>query len=274
VVSLRQLILANPDLPLKEIMSTSVKSVRTDEDQELVARMVSRYDFLAIPVVDENNKLVGIVTVDDVIDVLREEATEDFYKLAGTSDEERLQRSALSAARHRLPWLTVSLAAGALAAGLFVAFEGSLIAYSSPIVRLIIILGFLPMMLGLGGIIGTQSATIVVRGLATGRVERRQVWSVILREIRIAGILGVVYGLLLWLASLLIPGIPPVVGLIIGASICVIMLMAAAVGSFLPMLFARVSLDPAIATGPFLTSLVDILGIMIYFLLVTLFLRR
>lgn len=272
VASLRQLILADPDVPLKRIMTTSVQSVRTDDDQEEVARLVSRYDFLAIPVVDEGNRLVGIVTVDDVIDVLREEATEDFYKLAGTSDEERLQRSALSAARHRLPWLTVSLVTGCVAVALFLIFESRLAGYSNPFSRIMVILGFLPMVVGMGGNIGTQSATIVVRGLATGRLERRQVWSVILREIRIAGILGLGYGLLVWLAGFLVPDLPPFAGIVIGGSICVVMLAAAAVGSFLPMLLARVSLDPAIAAGPLLTGTVDVLGILIYFQLVILFL--
>jgi magnesium transporter len=274
VVSLRQLILTNPDLPLREVMSTNVVTVRTEDDQEEVARLVSRYDFLAIPVVDEHNRLMGIVTVDDVIDVLREEATEDFYKLAGTSDEERLQRSALSAARHRLPWLTVSLLGGAVAAGLFVLYDDAL---SSPVnlfSRFMILVGFLPMLLGMGGNIGTQSATIVVRGLATGRVERRQVWSVLLREIRIAGILGLGYGALLWAASLAVPGLPAITGFVIGASICTIMILAAGLGSFLPMLLARISLDPAIATGPLLTALVDIVGILVYFQMVMTFLLR
>ncbi len=265
VVSLRQLILADPEVPLKRIMSTNVFSVRTEQDQEEVARLVSRYNLLAIPVVDEQNRLVGIITVDDVIDVLREEATDDFYKLAGTSNEERLQRSALSAARHRLPWLSVSLVGGAAVATLYALYEPLMTSPRGPISRIMIFLGFLPMIVGMGGNIGTQSATIVVRGLATGRLEKRQVWSVLLREIRIAGILGLSYGALLWAASLWIPSLPHLTGLLVGSTICAIMILAAAVGSFLPMLLARISLDPAIATGPFLTSAIDILGIVVYF---------
>ncbi len=274
VVSLRQLILAEPDRPLRSIMSTSVISVRTEQDQEEVARLVSRYNLLAVPVVDDQNRLVGIITVDDVIDVLREEATEDFYKLAGTSDEERLQRSPLSAARHRLPWLTVSLVGGAAVATLYALYEPLMTAPGGPLARIMIFLGFLPMIVGMGGNVGTQSATIVVRGLATGRLEKRQVWSVLLREVRIAGALGVSYGALLWLASLWIPALPPMTGLVVGSTICAIMILAAAVGSFLPMLLARMSLDPAIATGPFLTSVVDILGIVVYFQLALLLLGR
>ena len=274
VVSLRQLILADPELPLRDIMAKNVFSVRTDDDQEEVARLVSRYDFLAIPVVDEQNRLMGIVTVDDVIDVLREEATEDFYKLAGTSDEERLQRSALSAARHRLPWLTVSLIGGAAAASLFAFYDAPLSAPGLHFSRIMILIGFIPMLLGMGGNIGTQSATIVVRGLATGRLAPRQVWWVFLREIRIAGILGLGYGLLLWAGTLLVPDLSVYAGLILGSGICAIMMLAAGIGSLLPMLLARLSLDPAIATGPLLTSLVDVCGIVVYFQLVVTFLQR
>jgi magnesium transporter len=266
VISLRQLILADPDVPLRSIMSTNVVSVRTDADQEEVARLVARYDFLAVPVVDDQNKLVGIITVDDVIDVLREEATEDFYKLAGTSEEERLQRSALTAAKIRLPWLTVSLVEGVVAVWLFKIY---LDVFAGP---LVVLVAFLPMLAAMGGNIGTQSATIVVRGLATGRFELKQVGHVIGRETRIAGILGLGYGALLWVASFFWSDLPPLAGPAIGSSICAIMILAAAAGSFLPMLFARLSVDPAIATGPFLTSLMDILAMIVYFRLVDLFL--
>jgi magnesium transporter len=265
VVSLRQLILVEPDTPIKNIMMTNIMSVRTDTDQEEVARIVSTYDFLAVPVVDDSNRLVGIITVDDVIDVIREEATEDFYKLAGTSDEERLQRSTLIAARHRLPWLTVSLVEGILAVSIFTTFEET---FS----RWFVLIGFLPMLVGMGGNIGTQSATIVVRGLATGRFALKEIGAVLLREMKIAGILGFGYGVLLTVASQFIGGLPASAPLVIGVSIFLIMILAAAVGSFLPMICARISVDPTIATGPFLTSLMDILGMVVYFELVKHFL--
>ncbi len=267
VLSLRQLILATPEQRLREFMSTNVVSVRTDADQEEVARLVSRYDFLAIPVVDDQNRLVGIVTVDDVIDVLREEATEDFYKLAGTSEEERVQRSVLRAARLRLPWLTVSLVEGIVAVSIFALYEDA-------ISRFLLLIGFLPMLLGMGGNIGTQSATIVVRGLATGQFELRQVGTVLWREMRIAGILGIGYGVLLWVASVVVPTLPALSGVVIGSSICAIMILAATVGAIMPMLFARAGLDAAIATGPFLTSLIDLMGMLVYFQLVQTFLLR
>ncbi|HZE88221.1 MAG TPA: magnesium transporter [Verrucomicrobiae bacterium] len=266
VVSMRQLILVEPDTPIKNIMMANIVSVKTDTDQEEVAKLVSKYDFLAVPVVDDQNKLMGIITVDDVIDVIREEATEDFYKLAGTSDQERLQRSTLIAARHRLPWLTVSLVEGVLAVSIFASFQE----WIQPMYFLV---GFLPMLVGMGGNIGTQSATIVVRGLATGRFALKEIGAVLLREVQIAGILGAVYGVVLSVASYFFLGdIPFRAAPVIGASIFLIMILAAAVGSFLPMVCARISVDPTIATGPFLTSLMDILGMVVYFEMVKHFL--
>jgi len=265
VVSLRQLILVEPETPIRNIMKADVVSVRTDADQEEVARVVSRYDFLAVPVVDDHNMLVGIITVDDVIDVIRDEATEDFYKLAGTSDEERVQRSIFGAAKLRLPWLTVSLVEGILAVSIFATFE-------EWISRVFILIGFLPMLTGMGGNIGTQSATIVVRGLATGRFALKEIGAVLVREMGIAGILGIGYGALLSGAAYFLHDVPQLTGLIIGLSIFLIMVLAAAVGAFLPMICARVSVDPTIATGPFLTSLMDILGMVVYFELVKHFL--
>jgi magnesium transporter len=146
--------------------------------------------------------------------------------------------------------------------------------YEDAISRFLLLIGFLPMLLGMGGNIGTQSAMIVVRGLATGQFELRQIGTVLWREIRIAGILGIGYGVLLWVASFVVPSLPALSGVVIGSSICAIMILAAAVGAFMPMLFARAGLDAAIATGPFLTSLIDLVGMLVYFELVQTFLLR
>src|SRR6266850_2035028 len=269
VVSLRQLILIDPGTPIRGIMIPNVVSVRTDADQEEVARIVSKYDFLAVPVVDDQNCLVGIITVDDVIDVIRDEATEDFYKLAGTSEDERVQRSVLGAAKLRLPWLTVSLVEGILVVSIFATYQKW-----DVITKVILMVGFLPMLAGMGGNIGTQSATIVVRGLATGRFALKEIGTVLFREMRIAGILGIGYGVLLSGASYFLPELPPTAAAVIGASIFLIMILAAAIGSFLPMICARISVDPTIATGPFLTSLMDIVGMVVYFELIRLLMPK
>jgi magnesium transporter len=258
VLSLRRLLSVPPSTPLREIMSTDVISVRPETDQEEVARIVSRYDLLAVPVVDGENVLIGIVTIDDVVDVMREEATEDFYKLAGTSDEERMMRSILGAARVRIPWLFAAFLGGLLAALLIKE-------YTPLLSRAATLACFIPVVLGMGGNIGTQAATIMVRGLSTGRIGLRQVGGVIFREIRIASLLGLLYGTLLGLAAMVLVPMAPRGGLVVGLSLWVSMGMAAVVGSALPMLLKTVHIDPAVATNPFVTTSVDLLGLLAFF---------
>jgi magnesium transporter len=172
VVSLRRLLVVSPHTPLKEFMATEVVSVRTDLDQEEAAQLVARYDLLAIPVVDDKNKMMGIITVDDVIDVIREEATEDIYKMAGTSGEELLEHSAFKIASIRLPWLVFTLI-GELVCGYILKLNHQLLQ------RTIAITFFIPLVMALGGNVGNQSQTIVVRGLATERIDIMGIWGVI-----------------------------------------------------------------------------------------------
>jgi magnesium transporter len=258
VLSLRRLLTVRPETLLRVIMATHVISVRTDTDQEEVAKIASQYDLLAVPVVDAENRLVGIVTIDDVMDIVREEATEDFYKLAGTSDEERMTKSTLQAARVRLPWLFAAFVGGLLAA--------LLIKRYTPLLSEVIMLAcFIPVVLGMGGNIGTQAATIMVRGLATGRISLRQVGSVVFKEIRIAILLGALYGIFLGLAAVLLVGLDLRTGIIVGLSLWASMSMAAVVGSMFPMLLKLLHIDPAIATSPFVTTAVDLLGLLAFF---------
>lgn len=272
VLSLRQLLLHNPKSSLKTFMTTDVIRVRTDTDQEEVARIAAKYDLLAVPVVDDQNKLAGIITIDDVIDVAREEATEDFYKLAGTSDEERLTMSAARSVRARLPWFFATFIGGLAVAGMVSAF-----AVKGIFARTAVLAGFIPVILGMGGNLGTQSSTIIVRGLATGRIEPRQVWRVILKELRVALALGLVYGGLLALAAWAVyrgplaeAGRPlPVLALTLGLSLFLSMMIAAAIGSLLPVVLQRIGVDPAVATGPFVTTSVDVLGSLVFLSLAT-----
>jgi magnesium transporter len=258
VLSLRQLLSVPPSTRLREVMTTDVISVRPETDQEEVARVVSQYDLLAVPVVDAENTLVGIVTVDDVVDVMREEATEDFYKLAGTSDEERLMKSTLRAARVRLPWLFAAFVGGLL---------GALIikTYAPLLSRAVNLACFIPVVLGMGGNIGTQAATIMVRGLSTGRIKLREVGWAILKEIRIALLLGFIYGALLGIAAALLVGLRPAAGMVVGMSLWLSMGLAAIVGSVLPMVLKTLHIDPAVATSPFVTTAVDLLGLLVFF---------
>ncbi|MBW2409728.1 MAG: magnesium transporter [Deltaproteobacteria bacterium] len=261
VSSLRQLVVVPPETPLKSFMTTDVFSVQTDMDQEEVAKIVARYDILAVPVVDENNKLVGIVTVDDVIDIFRREATEDILKMAGAGGEFVETKSVLKSTRIRLPWLFASCIGGLIAFLVIGHYENTLY-------KLAYLAAFIPVIMGMGGNIGTQSSTIVVRGLATGRLNVRDFWSVISKELTIGLILGLVYGLLIGTVAQVSYSIE---ALAISVSLAVIcsMSVAALVGSLVPMLFARINIDPAVATGPFVTTSIDIISVYFYFLIAT-----
>ncbi|HUD73237.1 MAG TPA: magnesium transporter [Dongiaceae bacterium] len=258
VLSLRRLLTVPPSTILKDIVSTDVISVHAETDQEEVARIASRYDLLGVPVVDAENVLVGIVTIDDLIDVLREEATEDFYKLAGTSDEERLVKSTISAARVRLPWLFAAFAGGLLMALLIKA-------YAPLLSQATVIACFIPVVLGMGGNIGTQAATIMVRGLATGRISLLQAGGVVFREIRIALLLGLIYGGLLGIAAILLVKMQPMAGVWVGFSLLASMTMAAVIGALLPVVLKTLHVDPAVVTNPFITTIVDLVGLLAFF---------
>ena len=261
VSSLRQLVVVAPDTCLKEFMSTDVFSVRTDMDQEEVARIVARYDILAVPVVDDANRLVGIVTVDDVIDILRKEATEDILKMAGVGEEFVETKSIFKSTRIRLPWLFASCVGGLFAFYIIGKFEGSILKYAY-------LAAFIPVIMGMGGNIGTQSSTIVVRGLATGRLHVRDIWSVVMKELSVGVILGSVYGALIGSVAQFRYSM---VALAVSVALAVIssMSVAALVGSLVPMAFARINIDPAVATGPFVTTAIDIISVFFYFKIAT-----
>ena len=265
VISLRQLVVVPPETTLKSIMATDVVSVRTDTDQEEVAKVVAHYNVLAVPVVDENNILVGIVTVDDVIDIIREEATEDILKMAGAGEGFVESQSLLKSTRIRLPWLLASWIGGVVAFIIIGYFEDSLN-------KLVYLAAFIPIIMGMGGNIGTQSSTIVVRGLATGRLNVKQIGEVVLKELAIGFFLGFVYGILLGLVVHLRYDMW-LFGVTVGLAVISSMTIAALVGSLVPMVFARINIDPAVATGPFVTTSIDILSVFLYFQIATVLLR-
>lgn len=262
VISLRDLVTTSGATMLKDIMSRKVHAVRPETDQEEVARIVSQYNFLAVPVVDSDEQLLGIVTVDDVVDVIREEATEDFLKMVGAGeDREILLKSSWENARMRLPWLFASWIGGILAAFIIGIFNNLL-------ESAIALAAFIPVIMGMGGNIGTQSSTIIVRGLATGRVGFENSAKVLFKEIRVGLILGILYGVLLGLFAILqFIDVSPMLGIVVGLSICLSMIMAATIGSMVPLVLNRFDIDPAVATGPFVTTAIDILGVAFYFLI-------
>ncbi len=265
VSSLRQLVVVAPQTPLKNFMATEVISVQTDMDQEEVAKIVARYDILAVPVVDASNRLMGIVTVDDVIDIFRREATEDILKMAGAGEEFVETKSIWRSTKIRLPWLFASCVGGIIAFFIISWFEVNLN-------RIAYLAAFIPVIMGMGGNIGTQSSTIVVRGLATGRLNVRDFWHVVFKELTIGCILGVVYGTIIGMvAQASYTNIP--LGLVVGSAVVCSMSIAALVGSLVPMLFARINIDPAVATGPFVTTSIDIISVFFYFQIATSFLN-
>ena len=262
VVSLRALATTPSDTKLKDIMIKRVHSVRPETDQEEVARVVAQYNFLAVPIIDPDERLLGIVTVDDVVDVIREEATEDFLQMAGAGkDREILLKSSWENARARLPWLFASWIGGIIAASLIGVFEHML-------ESIIVLAAFIPVIIGMGGNIGTQSSTIIVRGIATGRVDVGGELKLILKEMRVGLILGVLYGLLLgFFADFSFEDAPSNLGIVVGLSICASMLLAATIGTVTPLILRKLDIDPAVATGPFVTTSIDILGVLFYFVI-------
>ena len=267
VISLRILTTTPSTTKLKDIMIKNVHTIRPETDQEEVARIVAQYNFLAVPVIDSESNLLGIVTVDDVVDVIREEATEDFLQMAGAGkDREILLKSSWENAKTRLPWLFASWIGGVIAAYLIGVFEGML-------ENIIALAAFIPVILGMGGNIATQSSTIIVRGMATGRVNIGGEIKLILKEMKVGIILGTMYGILLGLfAKYIFTDSHVNLGLVVGLSICVSMLVAATVGTVIPLFLRKLDIDPAVATGPFVTTSIDILGVLFYFLIASLFL--
>ncbi|MCK4509949.1 MAG: magnesium transporter [Desulfuromonadales bacterium] len=264
VLSLRQLLTVQPSKVLSDIMITDVFSVRTDMDQEEVARVVEKYNILAVPVVDEMNSLKGIITVDDIIDVLRQEATEDIYKMAGASEEELLYGyKAFKIASLRLPWLLVNLFGGVMTGYLMWRFKVTL-------KEVIALISFVPVITGMGGNVGGQSATIMVRGFATGRIDFTMLRQVFLKEVRVGLIMGSVCGVTVGLVAWAWHG-NPYLGLVVGLAMVVAMVVASSMGVIAPAAFKKLGIDPAIASMPFVQTANDITGILIYFATATAF---
>jgi magnesium transporter len=269
VISLRKLVVVPPETKLKSIMDTEVLSVTTNTAQKEVAKIVAHYNILAVPVVDENNILIGIVTIDDIIDIIHEEATEDILKMAGVSGGvEYIETQTLfKSVRKRLPWLFASWIGGIVACYVIGYFESSLH-------KLVYLAGFMPIIMGMGGNVGTQTSAGVMRGLATGRIDVSQIWRVIFREFAIGFCLGFFYGAMLSLFVQFKYGHSLwMLGLVVGFAMICSMTIAATLASALPLVFHRFDIDPAVASGPFVTTFTDILSVFFYFKIATLLLK-
>jgi len=262
ILSFRKLLTSPLDTPLKKIMATNVISVRVNEDQEDVARVVERYNILSVPVVDHFNKLVGVVTVDDVIDVIRAETTEDIYKMAGTSHEELFERSTLKVVVLRLPWLIFSLI-GETCSYLLMRWHKVTLEAN------IAISFFIPMVMALGGNVGNQSQTIVVRGLATGKIIETERLKIMFKQIRIGMAMGSIAGLVIGVLSLFFSGHQNMLSLIVGLSLFLSITISGVMGATIPFILKKFNIDPALAAGPFITNFNDVLSIFIYLGLAT-----
>jgi magnesium transporter len=257
VTSLRSLLTSSPRTALVTIMTRDVIRVSPAEDQEEVARYVARYDLLAIPVVDDRRRILGVVTVDDVVDVIREEAAEDMLRMAGVVEDER-QASVFRQSSTRAGWLLATIGGGILAAEIIGFYENTL-------AEVAVLAGFIPVIMGMGGNVGIQSATLAVRGLATGSVQIGGAVGFVWREARVGVVLGLLYALLLGAYGLVRYSGQPLIGISVAASIGIAIALAAVIGSCVPIGLSRLGVDPAIATGPFVTTLVDVVGIVVYF---------
>lgn len=263
VLSIRDLIIADNDSEIKEIMSEKVVAVSVAKDQEEIAQLFRDYDFLAVPVVDFQNHLLGIITVDDILDVMEEEAIEDYSMLAGVSEDEKHTDTAFQAAKKRLPWLIILLFLGLFTASLIGKFEATL----SEVAVLAI---FIPLIAGMAGNSGTQSLAVAVRGIATGDFQKQGKMRLIMREAGTGMITGTVSGVIItiviyfWQDNIYL-------GMLVGISILGSLIVATLAGSLIPMLMHRLNIDPAVASGPFITTINDIISILIYFGLATTF---
>ncbi|MEG0383494.1 MAG: magnesium transporter [Solibacillus sp.] len=266
VMSLRDLIIANEDTLIRDIMSDRVVSVKVTDDQEGIAHIMKDYNFLAIPVINDNCELQGIITVDDIIDVIDEEAEDDYSKLAGISDMDDIDAGPIKAAGKRLPWLIILLFLGMFTSSLMGIFEATLD-------KVALLATFIPLISGTSGNSGTQALAVAVRGIATGDIGGKSKFKLVLRELGTGVIMGLVSGALvvgvifIWKQSLII-------GLLVGAAICCSIIVATLAGSFIPLLMHKMGVDPAVASGPFITTLNDVTSIVIYLGLASAFINQ
>lgn len=269
-LSLQDLISSPEDAELAEIMSSTENiKVKPDTDQEIVAQLFSKYDLNAVPVVDTDGKLIGVLTVKDIISVMRHEATEDIAKMAGTRATELDERSVFRIVGTRMPWLLVTLIGGTIISMIIKSFEPIL-------ARVIALASFSPLIAGMGGNVGTQSATIIVRSMALGHWNRQQKVRTIIREFGVGLSLGVFYGALLGTLAYLFYGDQYGIhfSIVVASAMCTAMTVAATMGALGPMLFSKFGIDPATAAGPIVSTTTDIFSNLIYFAMATILLSR
>lgn len=272
VISLRELIISPPNRSVDTIMNENLITVNVNDDQEDVAKVVSKYDLLAVPVVDNNNILRGIITIDDVLDILEEEATEDIFKFAGTSEYEiyendttlfkRVRNSVMS----RLPWLIITIFGGLLSARILSNFQGTISSNAT-------LAMFMPLLTGMGGNVGTQSSTITVRNIATHVIEGTGIFRTLVHEISVGLFVGIVCSTLVGFAAIIMQT-DFHIAIVVGIAMWANMTTAATIGTIVPLVFKKIGVDPAVASAPFITTTIDLTGLTIYFSLATIMITK
>lgn len=266
VVSYRDLLISEPDEPIRNVMYERVISVTVTTDQEEVARLVEKYDFLAIPVVSDENVLMGIATVDDIIDVVIREANEDIEKLSASGKSIDFETKAFVAAYRRLPWLILLLFIGIV--------SGSIISgYEDTLQKVVALAFFMPMISGMTGNTGTQSLAVVVRGLVSNDINKHVIFKLIMREFLVSLIIGIVCGVLISLIAFFWQG-SAVLGLVVGISLFLTLIIGTLAGTIIPIILYRLKIDPAVASGPLITTLNDIFSLVTYFGIATMFINH
>ena len=263
IISLRELIVADDDDYIGDVMTERVVSVRISDDQEEVAQIVRDYDFLAVPVVDFQDHLVGIITADDIMDVIHEEAGEDYSRLAGMSDNESTSDSALMTAKKRLPWLIGLTFMGMITAWMLSFFEETL-------AKVVLLSAFIPVISGMAGNTGTQSLAVAIRGISTGEIKESSKMKLAGRELGSGFLTGVVCGIVIFLIIIVMYQ-EPILGVIVSGSLIASMSVATIIGTIVPLIMNKAGIDPAVASGPFITTANDIISLLIYFALANVF---
>jgi magnesium transporter len=260
MVSLRTLILSSDDTLVSDIMEDDVISVQTLDDQEEVANIFKKYNLIALPVVDKEKRLVGIITVDDIVDVMEEETTEDIEKMSALlpSDDEYLKTSVGHLAKNRIIWLLVLMISGT--------FSSAIISgYQSVLESSVLLASFIPILMDTGGNAGSQASTLIIRGMAVGEIGLNDILKVIWKELRVGIICGVILSAVNFVRLMIISDAPVFVNLTVSLSICVIVILSKTIGCVLPMVAKKLKLDPAIMAGPLITTVVDSVSLIIFF---------
>ena len=263
-VALRYLLISPPDAVIGEIMHENVIYINTLMDQEEVARQFQKYDFTAMPVVDNENRLVGIITVDDIVDIMQEEATEDMEKMAAIvpSDKPYMKTSVYVTWKKRMPWLLLLMISATFTGSILTTFEDALMAYGA-------LIAYIPMLMDTGGNAGGQASVTIIRGLSLNEIEFKDAFRVVWKEIRVAVLCGLTLAAANFIKLLLLDRVELMVAIVVCLTLVVAVMIAKIVGCTLPMLAKRIGFDPAVMASPFITTIVDVLSLLVYFQIAT-----